>query len=155
MNRILKIFPVAVLFLASCTLFSDGEGQVVYHWERTGTGVEKFARDHSECLRMSEDFRLLPDVKSWFYSEEAKLDVRADWHAEKGIWASYVPFPGAQPVTVNSLRDDKDISPRRYRLCMEARGYWHRSYDIPETTNIYIYNPQRVLEYKPFNQGDL
>ena len=150
-----KIAVVSALLLSSCTLLSSGQGQVIYHWQRPWTGVEKFSRDHSECMRLAEDFRLLPDFRSWFYSEEAKLDVRADWHSDKGIWASYVPNVGAQPIVVNSLRDDRDISPRKYRQCMEARGYTHRTGNIPETTNIYIYSPQRVLQNKPFNQGDL
>ena len=148
------IFALLGLTLSGCTLFSSGQGQVIYHWQRPRTGVEKFSRDHSECLRLAEDFRLLPDFRSWFYSEEAKLDVRADWHSDKGIWASYVPHEGAQPLMVNSLRDDRDISPRKYRQCMEARGYTHRTGNIPDSTNLYIYSPQRVLQNKPFNQGD-
>ena len=144
---------LASILCASCTLFSDGEGQIIYHWEREFTGVEKFSRDHSECLRKAEDFKLMPDVKSWFYSEEVKLNVRADWHSEKGIWASYVPYPGAQPLVVNSLRKDEDVSPRKYRLCMEDRGYWHRTYNIPTTSNIFIYKPQSILQDVPFGIG--
>lgn len=139
------------LLLGSCTLFSDGRGQVIYHWERENTGIQKFSRDHSECMRNAEDFKLLPDVRTLFYSEEVKLNIRADWHSEKGIWASYVAYPGAQPVLVNSLRNDADSNPKKYRQCMEKKGYWHRSYDIPSVTNIYIYKPQRVLQNVPFS----
>ena len=145
--KYISLFP---LLLCSCTLFSEGNGQVIYHWEREHTGIEKFARDHSECMRASEDFRLLPDVRTWFYSEEVKMNIRADWHSEKGIWASYIAYPGAQPVLVNSLRKDQDSNPKKYRLCMEEKGYWHRNYEIPTVTNIYIYKPQRVLQDIPF-----
>ena len=149
-----KVLSLLGMFmLSSCSWFSRGEGQVIYHWERENTGVEKFSRDHSECMRAAENIRL-PDFRTWFYSEEVKLDIRADWHAEKGIWASYVPYPGAMPIVVNSLRDDADSDPKEYRLCMEDKGYWHRSYNLPSVTNIYVYKPQRVLQDVPFNNND-
>lgn len=135
---------LSVLLFPSCTMFSEGKGQVLYHWQRPKTGVAKFARDHSECMREAEDFKFLPSIKNWFYSEEVRYDIRADWHSEKGIWASYVPYPGAQPPVVNSIRDDKDSSPRKYRICMEKRGYSRRSDSIPSTTNIFVYKPQDV-----------
>ena len=120
MKKILLLISIA--FLSSCTFFSKGKGQVIFHWERVNTGVEKFSRDHSECMREAEDFKLIPNIKNWFYSEEKRIDIRADWHSEKGIWASYVPYWGAQPLLVNSVRDDKDSSPKKYRICMEKRG---------------------------------
>ena len=149
----LYVSLISVFLASSCTLFQDGDGQVIYHWERENTGVQKFARDHSECMRQAEDFKLLPDVRTWFFSEEVKMNIRADWHSEKGIWASYVPYPGARPVMVNSLRNDSDSSPRKYRLCMEDRGYWHRTYNLPSVTNIYVYRPQSVLQDDPINRG--
>ncbi|MBO4284855.1 MAG: hypothetical protein J5895_01310 [Alphaproteobacteria bacterium] len=135
---------------ASCTMFTKGKGQVIFHWQRENTGVEKFSRDHSECMREAEDFKLIPNVKSWFYSEEKRIDIRADWHSEKGIWASYVPYWGAQPLVVNSVRDDTNSSPRKYRICMEKRGYTQRTNDIPSVTNIFIYKPQDVNQDVPF-----
>lgn len=143
----------SALLLASCTTFQDGDGQVIYHWERENTGAQKFARDHSECMRLAEDFKIIPDVRSWFFSEEVKMNIRADWYAEKGIWASYIPYPGAMPLMVNSLRNDYDSSPRKYRLCMEDRGYWHRTYNLPSVTNIFVYKPQSVLQYDLINKG--
>ena len=153
MKKILYSVALSCLSLTSCTWFSSGQGQVIYHWERENTGIEKFARDHSECMRQAEDLRL-PDFRTWFYSEEVKLDIRADWFAEKGIWASYVPYPGAMPIMVNSLRDDYDSNPKKYRLCREDKGYWHRTYHLPSVTNIYVYRPQRVLQDVPFNNND-
>ena len=147
---------LSVLLISSCSSWmSRGRGQVIFHWEKENTGAEKFARDHSECLREAEDFSLSPDVKSWFYSEEVKLDLRADWHAQKGIWASYVPYPGAQPVMVNSLRDDTRINPVDYRTCMEKKGYWHRRYNIPTTSNIFLYKPQKRLQNVPFSNEEI
>jgi len=141
---------ISLLVLCSCTnAFDKAEGQVIYHWERENTGVQKFARDHSECMRMAEDWRLLPNFKGWFTTEEEKYNIVVDWHASKGIWASYVPYPGAQALIVNSIRDDSDASPKKYRMCMENKGYWHRRYDIPETTNLFIYRPQGPNQYDP------
>jgi len=150
MKKILLL--TSIFILSSCALFSKGKGQVIFHWERPRTGVEKFARDHSECMREAEDFKLLPNIKNWFYSEEKRIDIRADWHSEKGIWASYVPYWGAQPLVVNSIRDDKDSSPRKYRICMEKRGYTHRTHDIPVITNIFVYKPQDINQDTPFEK---
>ena len=151
MKKYFLLLTLPFLFSA-CTWLSEGEGQVIYHWERPRTGVEKFARDHSECMRKAEDFKFLPNFKSWFYSEEARYDIRADWHSEKGIWASYVPYTGAQPILVNSIRDDSDSSPRKYRKCMEGRGYTRRLHDIPTTTNIFVYKPQDNKQDTPLEK---
>ena len=141
-----------ILTLTSCTFLQQGQGQVIFHWERYKTGAEKFSRDHSECMRLAEDFKFLPNIKSWFYSEEARYDIRADWHSEKGIWASYVPYEGAQPFLVNSIRDDSDSNPKKYRKCMEKKGYVHRKHTLPSITNIYIYKPQNINQDTPFEK---
>lgn len=135
MKNLIKLVSICYL-VCSCTLFSEGSGQVVFHWERMNTGVEKFSRDHAYCLMEAKDIQLIPDFHGWFYTEEVKLDTRADWNSEKGIWASYIPYPGAQPLIVNSRHDDSDISPSEYRDCMEDLGYYHRYHHIPEITNI-------------------
>lgn len=149
-----KIFSLimTIFLLSSCSWLSSGKGQVIFHWERANTGIEKFSRDHSECMRQAEDFKFIPNIKNWFYSEEKRIDIRADWHSEKGIWASYVPYWGAQPLLVNSVRDDTGSSPKKYRKCMEKRGYSHRTHDIPTVTNIFIYKPQDVNQDVPFEK---
>lgn len=123
---------------------------MVYHWERENTGIEKFSRDHIECMQQAKDFRFLPNIKQWFISEETKLDIRADWNASKGVWASYIAYPGAQPMIMNFSKNDSDVSPRKYRICMEKKGYWHRTSEIPSVTNINEYNPRGYGYYVPF-----
>lgn len=151
MNK--KFFIVALSsILCSCTYLSQGSGQVVYHWEKNRTGVEKFSRDHAECLLDAKEFSLFPDFRTWFYSEETKLNTKADWHSDKGIWATYVPYPGAQPLIVNSRYDDDDISPKDYSECMEAKGYHTREHDIPEITNINLYKTRRSSVFQPFGE---
>ncbi len=138
MINICKILIVCYL-LCSCAYLGKGNGQLVYHWEKPYTGVEKFSRDHSECMTKAKAIKIIPDFHSWFYSEETKLDTRADWKSDKGIWASYVPYPGAQPLVVNYRHDDSDISPSKYSRCMINKGYSYREHDIPEITNINLY----------------
>ena len=134
---------VALISLSACALF-EGDGQVVYHWERYNTGVQKFARDHNACMRESENLRILPRFStlfhSIFYSEEEKLSIRADWDSRRGIWASYVPYSGAQPLIVNYLRDDSEVSPSDYKKCMKKLGYTIRNYDIPQITNVRLHH---------------
>jgi hypothetical protein len=137
-----------IIVLSACT---TGKGQVVFHWDRYNTGGIKFARDHSECMREAEALRLFPSIKSWFYSEEQRYDTVVKWHKEKGIWASFVPYPGAAPVLVNSVRDDTDASPRKYKKCMLKKGYITRTKDIPETSNLFIYKPQSVNQGTPLD----
>jgi len=151
MKKAVYIFSL-ILMLGGCSwfYFDSAQGQIIYHWERPSTGIEKFSRDHSECMRKAEGLHV-PDFRTWFFSEETKLDLRANWHADRGIWASYVAYPGAQPVLVRSLRDNAGSNPRQYRVCMENRGYKHRSENIPSVTNIYLYKPQRVLQDIPFS----
>lgn len=140
-----KYFILFCLLLSSCTMFSRGTGQVIFHWQKQNTGVEKFSRDHADCLLIAKEFTLMPDFRTWFYSEETKLNTRADWRSDKGIWATYIPYAGAQPLIVNSRYDDSDIDPADYNKCMKSKGYWHRSYDIPEITNINLYKSRWPL----------
>ena len=147
MKKLLILFS---LVLASCS--SGGKGQIIYNWERENTGVAKFSRDHSECLRKAEGWFHWPNISNWFYSEEYRYNIHVNGHKEKGIWASYVPHRGADPILINSIRDSADSNPRDYRLCMEEKGYWHRTYDIPSVTNIYVYNPQKPSDRIPFEE---
>ncbi|MFI3241823.1 MAG: hypothetical protein R3Y43_04575 [Alphaproteobacteria bacterium] len=146
------VFLMIIITSACSTSPDEGEGQIVYHWERRETGIEKFSRDHSQCLKFAENFKLFPDVSSWFYTEEAKNNIIVDWHSQKGVWATYVPYRGAQPLIINSLVDDAEISPKKYRICMEDMGYINRVGERPEITNIFVYSPQRVLGNKPYSE---
>ncbi len=149
MQKNICFFLLAAV-LSSCTYLSKGSGQVVYHWEKVNVGVQKFASDHAECLLSAKEFKLMPDFRTWFYSEETKLNTRADWKSSKGIWATYVPYEGAQPLIVNSRYDDDDISPANYSKCMKSKGYWPREHDIPEITNINLYKARRPHLMQPF-----
>ena len=93
-------FLLLCCFLWSCSYFSGGVGQLVYHWERNRTGVERFVRDHNECLKYGKAVKWVPDFKSWFYTEETKLDTRADWNSAPFWWHLFLwSFPLALKVT--------------------------------------------------------
>jgi hypothetical protein len=138
------------LILCSC---STPKGQVVFHWDRYNTGGIKFSRDHSECMRQAEAFKLLPSFRSWFYTEEQRYNIVVKWHKEHGIWASFVPYPGAVPVFVNSVRDDTDVSPKKYQRCMLEKGYVERTTNIPEASNLFVYKPQSVNQDVPLDNN--
>ena len=53
---------------------------------------------------------------------------------------------------VNSIRDTSRSNPHDYRVCMEEKGYVQRSYNLPTTTNIFVYKPQQTYDYTPFEQ---
>lgn len=140
---------LSFIFLSSCT--TTTKGQVVFHWDRYNTGGIKFSRDHSECMREAEAFKFFPNFRSWFYTEEQRYNIVVKWHKEHGIWASFVPYPGAMPILVNSVRDDTDASPRKYQKCMLRKGYVERTTDIPGTTNLFVYKPQSVNQDAPLD----
>ena len=151
MKKIIFLFCV---FLCSCThVNGGGKGQLVFHWEKNNTGVEKFSRDHSECVKLSKAVRIIPNFRSWFYTEESKLNIIADWNSTSGIWASYIPYSGAQPLIVNSVVDDTDVHPQKYVACMKTKGYWFRTHTIPEITNINLYKGYRPSLSNPFDQN--
>ena len=142
------VIILSMIMLCSC---ARGKGQVVFHWDRYNTGGVKFARDHSECMRQAEPIKIFPSFKSWLRSEEQRYDIIVKWHKENGIWASFIPYPGAMPIMVNSVRNDSKSSPRRYQRCMLRKGYVERTTDIPEASNLFVYKPQSVNQDVPFD----
>ena len=143
------IWLAVIVFLSSCS--GIPKGQVVFHWDRYNTGGIKFARDHSECMREAEPFKFWPSFKSWFYTEEQRYNTVVKWHKEHGVWASFVPYPGAIPIMVNSVRDDTGVSPKKYQNCMIKKGYVERTTNIPEASNLFIYKPQSVNQDVPLD----
>lgn len=145
----IKKITFGIIFLLSAC--GGPKGQVVFHWDRYNTGGIKFARDHSECMREAEALKLIPNFRSWFYTEEQRYETVVKWHKEHGIWASFVPYPGAMPIMVNSVRDDSRSSPAKYQKCMLKKGYVNRTTDIPEASNLFVYKPQSVNQNVPLD----
>lgn len=120
-----------VYMLLSCltllALTACGGGQTMFYWERPNTGAQWFVRDHNQCLRASDWWPYYMPGWTWSgpwgWGTPPDYDLRFDNDASNGIWAEFTPFPGAQPVYVNSLRGDWSMSPSTYEKCMEAREY--------------------------------
>lgn len=116
---------LCLLFLLSgCAMIE--EGQKTFYWQRPNTGVAWFAKDHNECMHESDWFPF--EWPKWPWSEESprKLNLRFDNESSSGIWAQFVPYPGAQPVYVNYASDDWSVDYDDYQRCMEARNYTQR-----------------------------
>ncbi len=123
---------------------AHGNGQDIFHWQRPHTGVQKFSTDHKFCIEKAKTFKLFPAIKKFyskvFRTEEKHFEILADWNGKSGVWASFIPYAGAQPIMVNvpTREEDDDISPRKYVNCMTDRGYTTRNYEIPDVTNVYL-----------------
>lgn len=121
-----KICIALCAFLALTALAACGKGQKVFYWERPNTGAVWFARDHGQCLAEADYWPFEWPGLPWFWGTPPELDLRFQNEAKHGIWAQFRPFPGAQPVNVNSVKGDWSMSYADYESCMEARDYIQR-----------------------------
>ncbi len=119
-----KIIAMCCCLLALTGCMSGG--QKVFYWERPNTGVTWFVRDHGQCLEESDYWPFTRPGWPPFSGAEPKLKLRFDNDADNGIWADFIPFPGAHPVKVNSVHGDWSMSYDVYEACMEQRGYIQR-----------------------------
>ena len=121
---IFKVFTVffTLFILAGCS------GQKVYVWERQETGVYQFAEDHQHCMKHADfvpwGVPTLPSLMGY----PKPLKLRARWEDHNGVWASYVPHRGADPVTVNYRKRSNTVSPYIYQRCMRSIGYVENPY---------------------------
>jgi hypothetical protein len=114
---------LCLLFLLSgCAVVE--EGQKIFYWQRPNTGVAWFSKDHNECMKEADWFPFEWPGFPWGTSK--KLNLRFDNESANGVWAQFVPYPGAQPVYVNYASDDWSVDYDDYQQCMEARNYSQR-----------------------------
>lgn len=125
----LAFITLLVAFTSGCSAVS---GPVVYNWRAENVGMAQFVEDHDACMESSD---LLPDWPDWLTFGTKKLNTRADWDG-RGIWASYVPYVGAEPVLVNSNQKDFATSTTAYSGCMRVRGYRTRRLNLHEASHI-------------------
>ncbi|MBO7332232.1 MAG: hypothetical protein J6U64_01030 [Alphaproteobacteria bacterium] len=114
---------IVFCFLFCLSACSSG-GQSVFFWYRPDTGPVYFAREHSECLAEADWWPWT--TPAWPPGSTKLPELRFDNDSDHGIWANFIPYPGAQPVYVNSLAADWSMSVSSYRKCMEKRGYIQR-----------------------------
>jgi len=110
---------LGVFLLNAC----DG-GQAIFYWEKPDTGPTWFAKEHNECLAEADWWPWT--MPAWPPGETKLPELRFDNDSDNGIWANFVPYPGAQPVYVNSRQDDSSMSISTYESCMESKGYKQR-----------------------------
>ena len=119
------VFVGMLFFMTGCHWMAGGTGQKIFYWERPNTGVVWFAKDHRECLQEADLFPFeWPDF--WGENKYRALNLRFDNNSPTGVWAQFVPYPGAKPVYVNSAQDDCAVSYDDYEACMKARHYYER-----------------------------
>lgn len=109
----------SLLLLTAC----GSDGQHMYYWERPNTGVVWFVRDHNECLNNADMWPFQWPGMPWGWNTPPDLNLRFDNDSDHGIWAQYIPFPGAQPLHVNSKVGDWSMSYDDYEACMLSRNY--------------------------------
>ncbi len=119
-----------------CLTACGGDGQKVFYWERPNTGAVWFARDHNYCLQQADYWPFEWPGLPWGWGTPPDLELRFDNESDHGIWAQFVPMPGAQPVYVNSVAGDWSMSYDDYEACMEARDYVQRK---PATQNRQVF----------------
>ena len=98
MKKNLLILSI-ITILTAC---ASGDGQLVYHWERYNTGIEKFARDHSQYMREAESFNMMPRIKtlwhSMFYTEEKKISHSRRLGCRKRYMGNLYSLPRSSAV---------------------------------------------------------
>lgn len=135
MIRRISIF-LMFLLLCGCRAMVENEGQKVFYWERANTGIVWFAKDHRECLQEADLFPFAWPSLPLFSEKPKELKLRFDNDAPSGVWAQFVPYPGARPLYVNSAEDDWAVDYQAYEECMTARHYHHR---LPPTQNRQVF----------------
>ena len=127
-----------MLFLGLCLLglSACGGGQKVFYWERPNTGAVWFARDHNYCIGEADFWPFEWPGLPWGWGAPPELNLRFDNDSDHGVWAQFVPMPGAQPLYVNTPVGDWSVSYDQYEACMEERDYVQRK---PATQNRQVF----------------
>ncbi len=112
------------LALGGCVAME--EGQKTFYWERPNTGVAWFAKDHNECMLEADMFPFEWPGWPWDWGEPKPLNLRFDNNSANGVWAQFIPYPGAKPVYVNYVPGDWSVDYNHYQDCMENRHYTQR-----------------------------
>jgi hypothetical protein len=116
------IFFMLIINISAC---GYKKGQTVYNWERTYGNIDRFSIDHQECLKGSDSFPYkIPNP----FDRAERANTRAKWGDYRGIWASYVPYKGAQPIMIKYDKNSWLVDNDKYTDCMLARGYHQREY---------------------------
>lgn len=142
MKDLLKKF--CVMFLTAASLAACSKEATVYHWEsRRDIGHHRFVVDHNYCIREADFWpfeRSLYDTVDFFSPGPHDLKHRID-PGEARVWASFIPYPGAQAIYVNDVNSSSTVDGADYVSCMESRGYVQA---FPEENREHLINDRRM-----------
>lgn len=112
-----------ILSLSAC---GTTDGVDVYHWRPVSNiGPNQFVRDHNYCIRDADAWPLDTspgDLVDYFSPGPHDPRHRLD-SDEHRVWASFVPYPGAQVIYVNDVNSSSYVDGEDYASCMESFGY--------------------------------
>lgn len=126
MTRYFIFICFCLAFCLSLSSCATEDGVDVYHWSpATNIGPGQFVRDHNACLREADSwpFDTSPsDMLNYVTPGPAEYQHRLDADDHR-LWASFVPYPGAQAVYVNDPNSSGSVDAEEYSACMESLGY--------------------------------
>jgi len=124
MKDLLK--KVCFTALATASVAACSNEATVYHWEgRTDVGPQKFIVDHNICMREADTWpfeKSLYDIVDYVSPGPHDPKHRID-SKDARVWASFIPYPGAQAIYVNDVNSSSTVDGDDYAACMEERGY--------------------------------
>lgn len=139
-----------VLVLFATVLLANCTQQTMYHWHKPETGMTQFVQDHNACLCAADMF---PWTSPQILHPTEQYNTRMKNNRSGGIWASYIPYQGAQPVYVNSFMNDSSMIRPLYASCMERRGY-RQAYTRSKSKNISTLRCDTVTCQSGYNPYD-
>ncbi len=142
MRYLLK--KVCVIALAGASVSACSSQATVYHWQsRNDVGPNRFVVDHNYCMREADTWPFetsFHDIVDYIspgpHDPKHRIDPRED-----RVWASFIPYPGAQAIYVNDVNSSNMIDGGEYVSCMESRGYVQA---YPEEHREHLINDRRM-----------
>ncbi len=98
----------------------------VYHWQGRGDiGPQKFVRDHNSCIREADSwpfetspYAMFDNLSPGPHDPKNRMDPN-----DSKVWASFIPYRGAQPIYVNDFNGSTMVDGTEYASCMRSLGY--------------------------------
>jgi len=142
MKDLLK--KVCFIALATFSVVACSKESTVYHWAgRNDVGPNRFIVDHNACMREADSWpfdKSLYDIVDYVSPGPHDPKHRIDADSER-VWASFIPYPGAQAVYVNDVNSSNTVDGSDYVACMQERGYVQA---FPEENREDLINDRRM-----------
>ncbi len=112
---------LSLLFLIIIGCSPLDKGQTIFYWENPLADEEWFVKDHNDCIEQADYWPWT--LPAWPLNAQKVPSRKFQNESDNGVWASFVPYPGAQPLYVNTVWADWSVSTGAYQSCMQDRGY--------------------------------